>query len=189
VIAERLPRDAAFYLFESGKLIERILAKISVLRTGLSTKNDFPIEKEVMEAILINHHLLVYYRQLYKAHISIETVLDMVILDEKLPYSLTYLLSQLFDYISKLPNYKDPERLSVAAKFVLEASTKIKLAQIEELIVSDEDDYRVHLDKLLSELYDLISSVTASLTNQYFTHTTMQHSLMKNPENTDNNEI
>lgn len=189
IISESLPRDAAFYLFESGKLIERILAKISVLRTGLSTKNDFPIEKEVMEAILINHHLLVYYRQLYKSHISIETVLDMVILDEKLPYSLTSLLNQLFDYISKLPNYKDPERLSAAAKFVLEASTKIKLAKIEELIVSDEDDYRVDLDKLLSELYDLISSVTASLTNQYFTHTTMQHSLMKNPENTDNNEI
>ena len=189
VIAESHPRDAAFYLFESGKLIERILAKISVLRTGLSTQNDFPVEKEVMEAILINHHLLVYYRQLYKSHISIETVLDMVILDEKLPYSLTSLLSQLFDYISKLPNYKDPERLSTAAKFVLEASTKIKLAKIEELVLSDEDAYRLHLDKLLSELYDLISSVTASLTNQYFTHTTMQHSLMKNPENTDNNEI
>ncbi|MFY7888923.1 MAG: circularly permuted type 2 ATP-grasp protein [Spirosomataceae bacterium] len=189
VVAESLPRDNAFYLFESGKLIERILAKISVLRTGLSTKHDFPVEKEVMEAILINHHLLVYYRQLYKSHISLETVLDMVIMDDKLPYSLCYLVSQLYDYVKQLPNSKDPDRLSIAAKSVLAASTKIKLAQLDELTIYDEDDYRLHLDKLLSELYDLISSVTTNLTNQYFTHTTMQHSLMKNPENTDNNEI
>lgn len=189
VIAESLPRDTAFYLFESGKLIERILAKISILRTGLSTKNDFPVEKEIMEAILINHHLLVYYRQLYKSHISLETVLDMVIIDDKLPYSLCYLVSQLYDYIKRLPNNTNPDRLSISAKAVLEASTKIKLAQIENLIIYDEDLYRLHLDQLLSELYDLILSVSSSLTNQYFTHTTMQHSLMKNPENTDNNEI
>lgn len=190
IISESMPRDKGFYLFESGKWIERILSRISIIRSTFSFKNDLNVENDLIEAVLINHHLLVHYRLLYKSHLSLEAMLDMVLLEENLPYSLSYQLDALAECLSKLPKTSQDERLTKAEKAVLEASTKIKLTDISTLSTYDTETlYRENLDSLLAHIFDLISSVTVSLTDLYFTHTVIQHSLMENPENSDTNEI
>jgi len=96
----------------------------------------------------------------------------------------------LAECLSKLPKTSQDERLTKAEKAVLEASTKIKLTDISTLSTYDAETlYRENLDSLLANIFDLISSVTVSLTDLYFTHTVIQHSLMENPENSDTNEI
>ncbi len=183
IFAESFPRDEGYYLFESGKLVERILAQISLVRSVFNTKYNSEVEKELIEAILINHNLLVYYRQIYKSFVNLETTLDMVLIDEKLPYSLSYMLGKLAEYVNHLPNNTYPERISAAAKAILEAQTKIRLADINSLTVYDEDDHHLYnLDSLLASIYTLISGVTDLLSNQYFSHTVLQHSLKKYPE-------
>ncbi len=183
IFAESFPRDEGYYLFESGKLVERILSQISLIRSVFNTKYNSEVEKELIEAILINHNLLVYYRQIYKSFVNLETTLDMVLIDEKLPYSLSYMLGKLAEYVNHLPNNTYPERISAVAKAILEAQTKIRLADINSLTVYDEDDHHLyHLDSLLASIYTLISGVTDLLSNQYFSHTILQHSLKKYPE-------
>lgn len=183
IFTESFPRDEGYYLFESGKLVERILAQISLVRAVFNTKYDGDVEKELIEAILINHNLLVYYRQIYKSFVNLETTLDMVLVDEKLPYSLSYMIGKLAEYVNHLPNNTYPERISAASKSILEAQTKIRLADINSLTIYDEDDHRLfHLDSLLASIYTLISGVTDLLSNQYFSHTILQHSLKKYPE-------
>ncbi len=184
ILAESFPRDEGYYLFESGKLIERILAQISLLRAVFNTKYTANVEKELIEAILINHNLLVYYRQHYKSFVNLETTLDMVLLDEKLPYSLSYMLGKLAEYIGHLPNNIYPERISLVEKAILEAQTKIRLANIDSLTVYDEDDHCLfNLEALLSGIYTLVSGVTDLLSNQYFSHAVLQHSLKRYTEN------
>lgn len=183
IFAESFPRDEGYYLFESGKLVERVLAQISLLRAVFSTKYADNVEKELIEAILINHNLLVYYRQLYKSFVNLETTFDMVLLDEKLPYSISFMLGKLSEYVNHLPNNVYPERISLVGKVLLEAQTKIRLADIKSLTVYDEDDNSLYnLDALLSSVYTLISSVTDLLSNQYFSHAVLQHSLKRYPE-------
>jgi uncharacterized alpha-E superfamily protein len=190
IISESMPRDNGFYLLEAGKLIERILSRISIIRSTFSFKNDVNVENDLIEAILINHHLLVHYRLLYKSHLSLEAMLDMVLLEENLPYSLSYQLDALADCLAKLPKPSQFDRLTQAEKAVLEASTKIKLTDISTLCsFHDETMYRENLDGLLAKVFELISSVTVSLTDLYFTHTVIQHSLMESPENSETNEI
>ncbi|MDR6564158.1 MULTISPECIES: circularly permuted type 2 ATP-grasp protein [unclassified Arcicella] len=190
IISESMPRDSGFYLLEAGKLIERILSRISIIRSTFSFKNDLNVENDLVEAVLINHHLLVHYRLLYKSHISLEAMLDMILLEESLPYSLSYQLDALAECLSKLPKTSSNERLTKAEKAVLEASTKIKLTDIATLGAYDAETlYRENLDNLLANVFSLISSVTVCLTDVYFTHTVIQHSLMENPENSDTNEI
>jgi uncharacterized circularly permuted ATP-grasp superfamily protein/uncharacterized alpha-E superfamily protein len=184
VIAESMPRDNGFLLLETGKLIERILSRISVIQAIFGTKNTESVENELIEAVLINHNLLVNYRQIYKSQMSVEAMLDMVLLEKTSPYSLTYMLDELKKNLAHLPTTTRQERLNDAQKAVLEASTLVKLANISDLSAHNHAMERKALFKLLSKVSSLISSVSLTMTNMYFSHTIMQHSLIK-PADTD----
>lgn len=184
VITESMPRDNGFLLLETGKLIERILSRISVLQSNFGSKNTESVENELIEATLINHNLLVNYRQIYKSQMSVEAMLDMVLLEKTLPFSLVYMLDELKKNLGKLPETTRGERLNEAQKDALEASTLVKLANVSDLSKWNPEFERVDLFKLLSRISGLISSVSLTMTNMYFSHTIMQHSLVK-PADTD----
>lgn len=189
-IYETLPRDNGFYLLEAGKNIERVLSLISVLRSTFNFKKSNEVENVLMEAILENHHLLAQYRSIYKSHLSLITVLNMIFLEKNLPYTLSYLLDTLSNCLSKLPKTIEPNRLSIAEKTVLEASTIIQLIDAEQLIKADEEtQFRAALDKTLEQVFELISTATSNLTSQYFNHSVMQHSFLDTLEKTNSDEI
>jgi uncharacterized circularly permuted ATP-grasp superfamily protein/uncharacterized alpha-E superfamily protein len=189
-LSETLPRDHGFFLFEAGKIIERIISLISVLRSSFSFKNEPEVELMLMEAVLENHHLLAQYRHINKSNFSLFTVLNMVLLDKNLPYTLTFLLDDLTYCLTKLPKHIEPNRLNIAEKTVLEASTMIKLIDTEKLVkASKENGYRKEFDHTLEKVYDLISQVTSNLSSLYFSHTVMQHSSIDKPENSEADAI
>ncbi|GAB4021450.1 circularly permuted type 2 ATP-grasp protein [Spirosoma koreense] len=176
IVSETVPRNEGYYLFETGKFIERILSKIIVLRSIFSVKTESVIENELMEIILMNHFALSHYRSAYKTNFEREHVLDMVLLDKQVPASLTSLLDSLDHSISQLP--QSSGRLSKSRKAILEASTQIKLIDITEIatVGIDSQAYE-NLDFILSNVYTLMLSVSDSITSQYFNHTAPQHSI------------
>ena len=189
-IYETLPRDNGFYLLESGKNVERILSLISVFRSTLNFKKEEEEEAVLMEAILENHHLLAQYRNIYKSHLSLKAVINMVFLEKNLPYTLSYLLDTLSVYLSKLPKTIEPHRLSIAEKSALEASTIVKLIDADTLIQVDaETQFRPELDETLSKVFEIISNVSNNLASLYFNHSVMQHSVLDTLENIDTDEI
>ena len=189
-IFETLPRDNGFYLLEAGKNIERILSLISVLRSTFNFKNNEEVESVLMEAVLENHHLLAQYRSIYKSHLSLITVINLIFLEKNLPYTLSYLLDTLSNCLSKLPKTIDPNRLSIAEKTVLEASTIIQLIDAERLVIADEEtNFRAEFDKTLEQVFELISTATSNLSSQYFNHSMMQHSFLDTTEKINSDEI
>jgi len=189
-INETLPRDNGFYLLETGKNIERILSLLSVFRSTFNYKKIEEEEAVLMEAILENHHLLSQYRNIYKSHLSLKAVINMVFLEKNLPYTLTYLLDTLSYYLSKLPKTNEPNRLSIAEKSALEASTIIKLIDADVLIqVDEETQFRPELDQTLSNVFELICNVSNNLSSLYFNHSVIQHSVLDTLENTETDEI
>jgi uncharacterized circularly permuted ATP-grasp superfamily protein/uncharacterized alpha-E superfamily protein len=189
-IYETLPRDNGFYLLETGKNIERILSLISVFRSTFNFKKNEEEEAVLMEAILENHHLLAQYRNIYKSHLSLKAVINMVFLEKNLPYTLSFLLDTLSYYLSKLPKTNEPHRLSIAEKSALEASTIVKLIDAESLVLVDtETQFRPQLDETLSRVFELICNVSNNLSSLYFNHSVMQHSVLDTLENNDSDEI
>lgn len=189
-IYETLPRDNGFYLLESGKNVERILSLISVFRSTFNYKQKEEVENVLMEAILENHNLLTQYRNLYKSHLSLKAVINMVFLEKNLPYTLTYLLDTLAYFLSKLPKSQEPNRLSIAEKSALEASTLVKLIDAEQLVQFDEDSlFRAELDKTLAKVFQLTSKVSNNLASLYFNHSVIQHSILDTLENINSDEI
>lgn len=176
IVSEAIPRNDGYYLFEAGKLIERILSKIIILQSIFSIKTEPFIENELMEVVLMNHFALSHYRAMYKTNLEREFVLDMVLLDRQIPASLANLLDSLDQTISQLP--QPTSRLSKARRAILEASTQIKLIDITEIAtVNSRTQAYEALDTLLSSVYALVLSVSESVTNQYFNHTAPQHSI------------
>jgi uncharacterized circularly permuted ATP-grasp superfamily protein/uncharacterized alpha-E superfamily protein len=189
-VYETLPRDNGFYLLEIGKNVERILSLISVFKYTFNYKKVEEEESVLMEAILENHHLLAQYRNIYKSHLSLKAVINMVFLEQNLPYTLTFLLDTLSSYLSKLPKTIEPNRLSLAEKSVLEASTIIKLIDADRLIQADSDTlFRPELDQTLSDVFDLISNVSTNLASLYFNHSVIQHSILDTLDNMNSDEI
>lgn len=189
-IYETLPRDNGFYLMEAGKNVERILSLISVFRSTFNYKKPAEEEALLMEAILENHHLLAQYRVIYKSHLSLKAVINMVFLEKNLPYTLSFLSDTLVRYLSKLPKINEPNRLSIAEKSALEASTIIKLIDADSLIqVNEATLFRPKLDQTLEDVFELISNVSTHLSSLYFNHSVMQHSVLETLENIDTDEI
>ena len=189
-INETLPRDNGFYLLEAGKNVERILSLLSVFRSTFNFKKIEEEEAVLMEAILENHHLLAQYRNIYKSHLSLKAVISMIFLEKNLPYTLSYLLDTLSYYLSKLPKTNDPNRLSIAEKSALEASTIVKLIDADNLIqVDSETQFSFELDETISKVFELICTVSNNLSSLYFNHSVMQHSVLNTLENNDSDEI
>ena len=175
---------------EAGKNVERILSLISVFRSTFNYKKVEEEEALLMEAILENHHLLAQYRNIYKSHLSLKAVINMVFLEKNLTYTLSFLLNTLTHYLSKLPKTNEPNRLSIAEKSALEASTIVKLIDADSLIQVDEmTQFRPKLDETLSNVFELICNVSNNLSSLYFNHSVMQHSVLDTLENIATDEV
>lgn len=189
-IYETLPRDNGFYLLESGKNVERILSLISVFQSTFKYKNNDDVEILLMEAILENHNLLAQYRNIYKSHLSLKAVINMVFLEKNLPYTLSFLLDTLADFLSKLPKSIEPNQLSIAEKSVLEANTIVKLIEVDSLVEFDNETHiRTKLDETLSKVYELTAAVSTNLASLYFNHSVIQHSILDTLDTMNSDEI
>ncbi|WP_418262122.1 circularly permuted type 2 ATP-grasp protein [Flavobacterium faecale] len=185
---ETLPRENGFFLFEAGKNIERFLSLISVIQTLFCFKRSEDVEQLLLESVLENHNLLAQYRSVYKSQINLVTVINMLFLEKKSPYTLAYILDTLSYNIGQLPKKSEFNQLSIAEKKVLEASTIIKLIDPEELVQADGANYRELLDETINSVSGLISSVTNALSSLYFNHSVMQLSFLET-EKIDSDEV
>ena len=176
-VSETMARDNAFYLLKCGKLIERILSRVSVIRSTFVFRHPDYIENELLEAILNYHHLLHRFRNTYRLQISLPSVMDMVLLDASSPYSLVYLLDLLSMYLGKLPSLHGNDRLNQVQKIVLEAATKIKLVDVTGLCEYEPETlYRAGLDTLMADTTTLMLSASENIANLYFNHVDIQSS-------------
>jgi uncharacterized circularly permuted ATP-grasp superfamily protein/uncharacterized alpha-E superfamily protein len=177
-VSETMARDNAYYLLECGKLIERILSRVSVIRSGFVFKHADHVENELLEAILQYHHLLGKYRTLYRTQVNPVAVMDMILLESNSRFSLVYQLDLLIEYLQKLPNLSQPGRLNPAQKAVLEASVKVKLVDVASICEFEEDsNYRPGLDQLMADITGLVLTASECISNLYFDHVAIQHSL------------
>jgi uncharacterized circularly permuted ATP-grasp superfamily protein/uncharacterized alpha-E superfamily protein len=189
-VLETLPRDSGFYLLEAGKNIERILSLVSVLRSTFSFENSIETENIIIEAVLENHHLLQQYRFTNKSSVDIVAVLNMIFLEEHLPYTLSFLLNDLSICLKKLPKSSESNRMNLAEKTVLQTIAIVKLVDTEELVKADADTlFRPKLDGTLLQIFELISTVSSNLTSMYFNHSILQHSFLETIDKNKQDEV
>ncbi|MBU2929313.1 circularly permuted type 2 ATP-grasp protein [Winogradskyella psychrotolerans] len=166
-------------LYFIGLQLEIGAMNIEKFRALLIVNYDEELEYEILESLLNSHESLNIYRYSYNSYLSLENVLNLIILDKEYSRSLTYQMHRLKKDIDKLPKINTTNELTVCQNNINMVISKMESLNVKEMLVVDpESNMRKNLDNSLSELSDLLHTTSLSISNTYFNHSQPQKQLV-----------
>lgn len=180
LIEESIMVQQGLLLYFIGLQLEQSMLTITKCRSLLTVKHDEQVEYDLLEYLLTSHESLNIYRYSYRSFIQLEPVLDLVVLDLEYPRSLTFMINRLQKDIARLPHSKKDNHLTNHQKYVLDAFSKLRLAESSDLAKtkSENDFIRKDLETLFEDLSELLYKTSQSISGTYFNHTDRQNQLV-----------
>ena len=179
LIEESILVRQGLLLYFIGLQIEISAMSIEKFRALLIVNYDEELTYEVLESLLNSHESLNIYRYSYKSYLSVENVVNLLILDKEYSRSLTYQMHRLKKDIDKLPNTNENSEMTVCQDNIMAVINKIESLDLKEMLVVDlESNMRKKLDNLLSDLSDLLHITSLSISDTYFNHSQPQKQLV-----------
>ena len=179
LVEESILIEQGLLMYFIGLQLEQSMLDISKYRTLLVPKQVDQVEYEILESLLNSHESLNIYRYSFRSYITLENVINLILLDPKYPRSLAYRLNRLNKDLALLPQSRTSIELTDYERSVFEAYSKIRLVKSCELIDPNEERViRDRLDKLLAKLSKLLHKTSLAITSTYFSHTYKQNQLV-----------
>jgi uncharacterized alpha-E superfamily protein len=167
--AESMVRDLGWHFMDGGRRLERSLQLIALLRATLTEARDTATDSLVLESVLTTAESIITYRRRYRSQAQLQTLLDLLLLDEANPRSLAHQLQRLASDLDALPPAPDG-RLREEQRLLLEASTALRLADTAPLDHVDADGRRAELEQLLAGLHERLRALGAAVDRGHFVH-------------------
>ncbi|UZO82361.1 circularly permuted type 2 ATP-grasp protein [Aquimarina sp. ERC-38] len=179
LIEESILVNQGLLLYFIGLNLEQAVLTISKCRALLTVEAEGPVAYEVLESFLNSHESLNIYRYSYRSYVTIENVIQLILLDATYSRSLTYLVSRILKDVKKLPASGRSMELLAYEKYVFEAYSKLRLTSVEKLTAIDPENivFRKNLAVLLTEMSNLLYQTSQSVSDIYFSHTLPQKQL------------
>jgi uncharacterized alpha-E superfamily protein len=169
LVRESIFKEQGLILYDIGYKIEEGLLLISKARSILCLKLDKSIGHDVLEGMLNSMESFNAYRAHYKTTLTLENVVDFLILNPQFPKSLTYITESLLKEFKQLPKAK--QAMTSYEEAMIECQALLKSMELETLIqIKEEEGVYVELDKVLSQLSDLFLECSNAFSNTYFSH-------------------
>ncbi|WP_178988555.1 circularly permuted type 2 ATP-grasp protein [Winogradskyella schleiferi] len=166
-------------LYFIGLQLENSAMNIEKFRALLIVNYDEELEYEILESLLNSHESLNIYRYSYNSYLSLENVLNLIILDKEYARSLTYQMHRLKKDIDKLPVTNKNAELTICQQNMNIVISKMEGLNITDLLtINPESNMRDNLDHSLSELSDLLHTTSLSISDTYFNHSQPQKQLV-----------
>ncbi len=169
LVKESMFKEQGLIIYEIGYKIEVALLLISKARSMLCVKLDRFIGHDVLEGMLNSVESFNAYRAIYRSSLTLENVVDFLILNPQFPKSLLQITTQLLKEFKLLPkaktyltSYEEPIQ---KAQKLLENIRLLDLMQTQE----NEGIY-MKLDELLVTLSGLYMECSNEFSNTYFSH-------------------
>ncbi|MFG6685912.1 circularly permuted type 2 ATP-grasp protein [Mariniflexile sp. HNIBRBA6329] len=179
LIEESILVDQGLLLYFIGLQTEQATMNIAKCRSLLVVNHKEQPQYEILEAILTSHESLNIYRYSYRSYLSIENVINLILLDTEYPKSLTYQLRRIQKDIDKLPHSEVTGKATDCQKFISEANYKIRSLNIPDLLKQDSEDIiRQNLEDALADLSDLLHETALAISDTYFNHAYQQTQLV-----------
>lgn len=173
---ESMVRDLGWRFLDAGRRLERAIQLLWLLRATMTSSHGVATDSMVLESTLTAAESIITYRRRYRSRAQLETALELLLLDEGNPRSLAYQLARLTDDLAALPAVGG-QRLRPDQRLVLEASTALALADLEQAATADDLGARPELDALLSRVLDLLLAAADELDDAHFEHRLPQQAL------------
>ncbi|MBU2938539.1 circularly permuted type 2 ATP-grasp protein [Lacinutrix sp. C3R15] len=166
-------------LYFIGLELEISAMSIEKFRALLIVNHNEELTYEVLESLLNSHESLNIYRYSYKSYLSIENVVNLLILDPEYSRSLTYKMQRLKKDINKLPNNNKNKEMTICQENIEAVITKMERLNLQEMLHIDPvSNMRKNLDHILSDLSKLLHITSLSISDTYFNHSQPQKQLV-----------
>jgi uncharacterized circularly permuted ATP-grasp superfamily protein/uncharacterized alpha-E superfamily protein len=166
---ESISREQGWIMLDLGRKIEQSLLVITMLKTTMVKKYNDQVEYNLQQSVLMSNEGLVNYRYKYRRPLQNLLVIDLLLFDPNNPRSLTYQVVRLKSYLINLPKNKGAQSTFEYERLILEADALLRLANKNELSISDGEGYK-NLEIFLSELYTILSAIPGMISKAYFKH-------------------
>lgn len=175
---ETMSRTHTLRFMDIGQHLERGLQTITLLQTafipqsqpGLLHSPPAAASATLMEAVLRMEDTLMTYRRRYRTELHPLAVIDLLLLDESTPRSVSYQCAHILQQVQQLPRPGHPDiTLSREQRLAIEMVSLTQLADPDTLF----DDHQLatpQLTQLLTQLQQLLKQLSDSITLSYFNH-------------------
>jgi len=177
---ESMTHEQGWQFLTIGRRLERAMHTTHLLRAILSTASDD--DMALLEYLMNITDSLITYRRRYRSHLQVDATLELILLSEVNPRSISFQLERLQRYLDKLPR-NQPLHRSTHGRLILEALTQLRLSDPTQLAKVSEDRFRTDLDQLLVRLSRLLPALSDALTNNYFSHADQPRQLIESYSN------
>ncbi len=168
---ESMTREPGWLMLDCGRRIERGMWLIRMIKSLLITGYEEMLEHMVLESFLSTHESLITHRRRYRSYLQMESVLQVVVMDEGNPRSLSFQLDRLRRNLERLPRRRLDRRMSAEERIGLEMSTRLKLVDTRELSRLDPDGGYQNLLELTNFIEERLMMLSETLNQYYFSHT------------------
>lgn len=169
---ESTTHEHGWYFLIIGRRVERAMNLIRLLRATILQEAEEGVEHQLLEALLIANESVMTHRRRYRASLDATTAVQVLVLDQTNPRSLSYQILELEEHLHALPRDGGERRLSEDQRALLEASTMIRLGDADALARTegDEQHRRDALAAFLDDVEACVVRATTELNRAYFTH-------------------
>jgi uncharacterized alpha-E superfamily protein len=177
LVNESMVRDLGWRFMHAGSRLERGVQLLSLLDATLTDARGTATDSFVLESVLTVAESIITYRRRYRSHAQLETLLDLLLLDDGNPRSLVFGLDRLADDLDRLP-VGPHRRLREEQRLLLEASTSLRLADTKALAEQDESGHRPALEAVLLSLRGKLLEAADAVDRAHFVHLLPRWSLV-----------
>jgi uncharacterized circularly permuted ATP-grasp superfamily protein/uncharacterized alpha-E superfamily protein len=150
---ESMERDLGWRHLDAGRRLERSLQMLALLRSTLTQARNTATDSLLLESVLTAAESIITYRRRYRSHAQLQTLLDLLLIDEDNPRSVGHSLARLSEDLDAMPPAREGG-LREDQRHLLRVSTTLRLSRTAELAVEDERGARPALEAFLGELTD-----------------------------------
>ena len=168
MVMESMTRGEGWRFLDIGRRIERAAQMVDLVRHGLGFESE--ADSGQLEVLLEIADSSLTYRSRYLASMQPDLVLDLLLLDEANPRSVAYQLARLREHIDQLPGSHPPIGRAPETRVAISLLTAVQLSTVEDLMTTDSQGWRGHLETFLSRLTEDLRLLSETLTRQYFNH-------------------
>ncbi|MGI9524031.1 MAG: circularly permuted type 2 ATP-grasp protein [Hyphomicrobiaceae bacterium] len=181
---ENMTRNFGWRFLDLGRRLERAQQMAELLKSLLLNAMSEADETERLAFLLETSDSFMTYRARYRFAPSFPLVLDLLMVDETNPRSLSFQLVGISDHIAELPKASVDAIRTPEQRQALELLTLVRLADLEALRTVDEDGVRGGLADLLDRIIGGLPELSDTISRRYFSlteerphrvHTRLEH--------------
>ncbi|WP_321492202.1 circularly permuted type 2 ATP-grasp protein [uncultured Desulfobacter sp.] len=162
---ESMTRGMGWRFMDMGRRIERALHMITVMGSLIQGRT-LPDSND-LEAVLEVADSRITYHTRYRTTLHMEPLVDLLLLDEINPRSVGFQLVALHSHLKNLPKSQPLPFRTKEEKIILDLTTRLRLADTQELMVFGKAHILPNLNALLEKLNNDLQGLADSITQHY----------------------